>query len=241
MSHSITLVSHCFCYSRLLCWQLSSLITNPPQCSVRIEVWHTTSDSRTVACLRWFAGQTWPANITLAPRELPDQQLFRRAIGRNLSALATTADFLWLADCDHLFGPGCLDSIPQAIAASGKPDAPLFFPRIVHKTTHETGDSMIASIDAPRIVHFPPEDFAPERLNRAIGGIMIVPGDIARTKGYLPTSRRYQRPATTWKRTTCDVAYRNSLGVRRGVAIDLQGVYRITHSQQGRNTIGLEL
>lgn len=235
----LEIVSHCWRYSRLLTYQLSSLVLHPPRCvEVCMTVYHAASDLPTRQVLEQFAGIV-TQNVRWEWRQLEEPLLFRRAIGRNRAALATTADWVWFADADMCFGPGCLDAFPEAVA---KVTGPLVFPRFLYwSANHDLGDAAIhAATGTSGPLSVNPADFALRRNHSAIGGIQICRGDVARAQGYCRDSRRYQRPANRWRRTNEDCAFRRILGTR-GTPIELPNVYRIRHSKQGRNHIGVEL
>lgn len=248
------MVSHCWNYSRLLCWQLSSLYLYPPrEISVEAIIFFCPDDRRTVAVLEWFARHAVASGLNslvkLHPWPLDQRKLCRRAIGRNLAFKASRADWVWATDVDYLFGPDCLDAIPSAMAAIA---GPLAFPRFTNRTaTQEIGDELIERVTEPGLYTLPVDDsgkgdpaaglWEVERNHRAIGGIQIVNGDVARREGYLPDSRRFQRPADRWMRTFEDRAYRAAIGAGRGEAIDLPNLYRLRHGKRGRFDVGVQL
>lgn len=235
---SLELVSHCWGYDRALCFQLSSLVLHPPQ-SVRVTatVFFCPQDERTTETLAWFAGQRLPPRVAIRPWPLERTRLLRRAIGRNLAAKETRADAVWFADVDYIFGRDCIDAIPAAIESH--PDSPLFYPRQSHRNQSDGhGDALIERITQPTV--YPISDFefpVVERNSRAIGGIQICRGDVARERGYLPDSEKWQRPAERWRRTFEDRAYRGALGTN-GTPIDLPNLFRLRHSKRGRFDVG---
>lgn len=232
---TLEIVSHCWLYSRLLTYQLSSLVLHPPQkCEVVATVFWCAEDQRTRDVLDYFRAIDVP-RVTWQFRELERTRLCRRAIGRNIACRETRADRLWLTDCDYLVGDGTLDAI--ALAEFG---GPLAYPRRSHVTSQPRGDEYIEAVTAPGVYDVSAEDFERDTHGRAIGGIQIVPGDIARERGYLPDSRRFQSPSEVWVRTHCDRAFRVTLGTT-GVPIDVPHVRRIRHSKRGRFDIGIQL
>lgn len=237
---NLEIVSHCWRYSRLLTYQLGSLMIHPPhRVSVTMTVFYAVEDEETSAVLGYFSNLAMPAAITIHPWPLPKAELLRRAIGRNRAALATVADWIWFADCDYCFGEGCLDGLPQAVVTVA---GPLAFPRIVHTHhNHELGDQAIARITGPGLFRLSEKEFSPRRMRRAIGGIQIVRGEIARRVGYV-SNTRWQRPVAGFQFLGCrdDRAFRISLGTR-GEPIHLPGLFRIRHSRNGRSHPGLRL
>lgn len=234
----LEIVTHCWNYSSLLRWHIDSLFRRPAtsDLSVLLAVFYSTDDDKTIAVLNEAVKQRVAADKTyLVPCALATPDLCRRAIGRNVAAVGTRADWLWFTDCDYLLGE-CLPSLPQALEAAGNPA--LAYPATVEVTSQQDGDRLIqrAACQDDLVVDCPWEQ---RFMNRAIGGIQIVRGDIAR-RGYLPGHPKWQRPAERWMRTHEDVAYRQSLGTE-GTAINLPGVRRIRHSLRGREVRGLRL
>jgi hypothetical protein len=244
----IEIVSHCWHYSRLLTYQLSSLVLYPPKCEVRITVFACADDIRTVGSLEHFSHPDRLDRLRYPPQSngrpqlswqlLPPERLCRRAIGRNLAAESTPARIIWFADCDMMFGPGCLDWLSENWPEGNV----LGYPHYVGKCTHERGDELIEAVKKPAVMEIDPTDFPPHRQPRAIGGTQIVCGDVARERGYLKDSKRYQRPASRWMRTVDDVVYRKRvLGVGRGTRLEIPNCWRIRHSKYGRKHTGVEL
>src|SRR5690606_26500249 len=120
----LEIVSHCWRYGGLLTYQMSSLVLHPPR---------STSVGLTVVCAprefdpgTWrvlddFDRQTLPPTVMFQKRVLPPAQLFRRAIGRNLAAESTTADWLWFADCDMAFRAATFDRFSDAVRGTEGP------------------------------------------------------------------------------------------------------------------------
>ena len=243
---SLHLVTHCWNYSRLLCYQLSSLVDCVPnRFSTTCTVFYCRDDVATVKSLLFFQGFVF--SPTICPgmpwlnwdfRPLPPDQLCRRAIGRNMAAKDTSADWVWFLDCDYVFGLGCLDSLPDELP---KVTGPLAYPRAVYRsTTHQCGDEAIERVTKPKLYAIDPDDFSAYRNRRAIGGIQIVRGDVCRRHGYLDGHPKHQRPVKRWRRTFEDTAFRRSLGTK-GEPINLPNLYRIRHSKRGRTHVGVEL
>ena len=92
----------------------------------------------------------------------------------------------------------------------------------------------------PGIYSIHPPDFTPETNIRAIGGIQLYRGSVARERGYLPDHPKWQRPARKWERTFCDSFFRRELGTR-GVPVDVVNLYRLRHSKRGRTDIDVSL
>ena len=236
----LEIVSHCWRYTRLLRYQLSSLVLHPPtRLQVLMTVFLTEEDQDTVATLDYFARHEKSTQVVIRPWFLPREQLFMRLIGRNLAALATEADWIWFADCDYVFGPDCLDSLTDAVVNT---ESPLVFPRTVLKNrSHALGDRAIAeAAGGPRVMDIEPDDFEPTRYRRAIGGVQITSGDVVRQIGYCRDCRRQHRIASSWKSTKDDVQFRRSLGTA-GKAIELPNLYRLRHSVCGQRDAEVSL
>lgn len=237
----LEIVAHCYRYSRLLAYQATSLIDHPPPAGMRVRytVFYTPSDSRTVDMLDWFVsyGAGW---IEWRLHALPPPELYRRAIGRNRAALATEADWIWFADCDYVFGPQCLASLPEVLG-SVPLDPPLVYPRYTHRTTQEHGDELIDQVTEPGMYRLPPDaKLETEKNVRAIGGIQILRGSVARERGYLNNSRRWQQPIEFWQRTWDDTAFRRVLKTR-GRPVLIADMHRVRHSKRGRLDRDVEL
>ena len=228
----LEIVSHCWHYSRPLIFQLSSLHLFPPaELSVIMTVLYCEDDSNTVEVLRYFSRLSPPSRVTLRPWALPSDRITRRMIGRNLAALATEADWVWFTDCDYTFRAGCLDSIGRWSPAA---DGRLFFPGSAHLSkSHAEGDSELSRVtQEASLVDVDPTKYVPKRFHRAIGGIQIVTGQVARRIGYCRHSRLLDVPSPSWAHNHDDIWFRRSLGTG-GVSMDVPGLYRIRHSRRG--------
>jgi hypothetical protein len=238
-------VNHSWRYEKALCFHLSTYLLHPPQsCRVRVTIFYCPDDIPVVATLGHFcelaAAPDFPPTVEWNFRELDQPRLCRRAIGRNLAAKETAADFLLFGDIDYLFGPGAIDAIAAGMrdaAASGPPM--ICWPRYVQSSIdHAAGDAELARVaDGPQVVDVDPSRYQPVKLGRGIGGAQWVLGDWARENGYLPTSRRYQRPVRRWARTFEDRVFRCTSGLRP-VELSIPNVFRIRHARRGRTDIG---
>lgn len=232
----LEIVSHCWRYHHLLHYQLSSLALHPPESTrVTMTVFYSPEDSSTVDVLGFFGGQGVPG-VEWNWQPLEKERLFRRAIGRNLAARSTRADWIWFSDCDVIFHRWALDG--AATVLRGRNDF-LVFPR-EHGTTDlleadhpllqdptDTEHLELADIDTT--------DFQPETREKAVGGFQIVRGDVARKVGYCRAIPFYQRPVSRWQKTYEDRTFRWLLGTH-GTAVEIPGLYRIRHLVKGRKT-----
>ena len=244
---TIEVVSHCWNYSRLLTHQLSAFALYPPtKCDVTATVFYSPDDADTVRVIKFFDGMPIP-KVTWNFRPLETPKLLRRAIGRNMAALWSNADIVMFTDCDYIYREGALDTIVEAMQGGENTDKRIGYVRR-HRASisHELGDAEIAEVNVHDRMHAYDvvlDRYEPSKLTRPIGGSQIVFGNFARVHGYLPHSRRFQRPAGEWKRTFEDRAYRgycNGLGMD-DFPIDCPAVYRIRHSKRGRFDVGVKL
>lgn len=229
---SVEIASHCWQYSHLLAYQLSSLVLHPPtRVAVTMTVFYAAEDADTVALLRYFEARRVPG-VRWNWCALDKTHLLRRSIGRNRAARATECDWIWFTDCDTLFHEGCLDALGDAL--QGRRDT-LVFPEEEHCSAllPEDDPLLTAARGRPAIVEIDASRFAPQRRGRATGPYQITHGDVARACGYCDGIAIYQTPADRWQKAHEDRAYRWLLRTD-GVAISVPGAYRIRHASKGR-------
>jgi len=228
----LEIVSHCWNYSHLLVYQLSSLVNFPPSTiDVTMTVFYCPEDSETLRLLDYFGNIEVP-NVTWNWRSLPRQKLFRRGIGRNMAALQTCADWVWFTDCDLMFREKCLDTLADCLKKSREA---LFFPEEERCTTLLAEDNLLlqAGSGEPEVMDIDPEIFTGHSPGRATGPLQIVHGDVCRAVGYCRSVPLYQMPSETWCKAHEDKAFRWLLQTR-GVPIPVPSVYRIKHIFKGR-------
>lgn len=239
---SLEIVTHCFAedigvYATLLDMQLQSILNEPPRdTNTKVTVFWTPSDIRTDQVLRWHRYQFSNSPVFLYAREMPKDQLFRRAIGRNEAALLSDADVLWFTDCDHLFGCGAID---QAARLSIKQRECDDAPKMIHPETvmisrnHAAGDHQARVFEKSRMIDY--LEFAPRKERRAWGGLQIVDGEFCRKMGYLGGTEHIQPVENPKRFLRCrgDVPFRKACGGSRPAKIP--GVYRVRHSLAGRD------
>jgi len=231
---TIEIVSHCWNYAHLLIHQLSSLVNHPPQnISVIMTVYYNSEDQNTGKLLHFFSGLSID-NVQWNWRELPKPALFRRAIGRNLSAKNTTADWIWFTDCDLMFQEQCLDGLSKLL--QNRTD-PLVYPKVERCTSLLANDAPLMNADtsSPKVLSIDTSKFVEFHKTRATGPLQITHGDVARSSGYCDSLHFYQRPSNTWCKAYEDRAFRWLLRTQ-GVPLDIPGVYRIRHIHKGRYT-----
>ena len=232
----LEIVSHCWNYSHLLAYQLWSVVNHAPiKHKVTITVFYSAEDKKTEEVLAFFGGLS-VENVTWNWHILPKTQLLRRAIGRNLAAKATTADWIWFTDCDVVFGEQCLNSLLDNLA--GKTHV-LAYPRVENRSDPLPDDHPVLARDIPvaTIKRIDPSLFHATLITRATGPLQIVHGDMARAAGYCDTVRIYQKPTRVWRKATEDRIFRWLLNTS-GTAIDVDGFYRIEHQVKGRYSEG---
>jgi hypothetical protein len=229
----IEIVSHCWQYAHLLCYQLSSLVIFPPtKARVRMTVFYAAEDARTRAMLGYFGAIAAPG-VTWNWQVLPRPALFRRAIGRNRAARATRADWIWFTDCDIVFHRDCIDGL--ATALQGRQDL-LTYPKHERITPMlaESDPVLAAERDRPRVADIDTSQFElAANPPKAKGAYHIVHGDAARACGYCEQVPLYQRPVERWAKTYEDSAFRWLMGTD-GTGLDVPGVHRIRHVHKGR-------
>lgn len=241
---SIEIVSHCWSgndapvYHCLLKYQIDSLYLLSmfedfcEDLKITLTVCHSLEDVRTCRVVQEGRKALLSTGVNLNSIELPPEQLFRRAIGRNQAALACESDVIWFTDCDHCFaGPVLLAAHAKCLEADTNYVHPMVI--AIHER-HEYGDQLIEDWDLKDLAFFGPDTQYVDKAMRPIGGLFVVKGDWARENGYLNGTGWVDAvKADHFKRCKCDVAFRKSIGP--STASDIQGVYRIRHSKCGRD------
>lgn len=231
---SLEIVSHCWNYSHFLIYQLSSLVQFPPRkLDVTMTVYYSSEDEQTCRLLSFFEQKKVPG-VRWNWRELPRQKLFRRGIGRNLSALETRADWVWFTDCDLMFRENCLDELASLL--QDRKEA-LVFPEEERTTDLLTTDNPMlkAGSGIPGVLDIDTENFTVRQMSRATGPLQITHGDVCRAVGYCRSLKLFQKPSETWCKAHEDRAFRWLLRTQ-GFALPIPGVYRIRHIHKGRYT-----
>jgi hypothetical protein len=228
---SLEIVSHCWKYSNMLTYQLSSFVNNPPKdITVTVTVFYSAQDTATKKTLEFFAGIK-VNNVKWNWQEIEDSKLVRRTIGRNMAALSTQADWVWFTDCDIIFHENCLDSLSQQL--QGK-TITLSFPREIQVTAIlEQDDPMLQENAEPKVMDIDADSFTSYHRSKAIGPFQIVHGDVARSIGYCDNLRTFQTESDRWRKCYEDTIFRWLLGTD-GVPIEISNVFQIRHVQKGR-------
>ncbi len=232
---SLEIVSHCWHYSHLMAYNLSSYVNYPPSnIDVTVTVFYSPDDTATVDMLAFFKKIDVPS-VTWNWQSLPTDQLLRRAIGRNKAALKTQANWVWYIDCDLIFHQGCLDSLATTLQ---KQREVLLFPKSEFVTSLLKDENPILNDNnKARLLDIDPTIFQPNEITRAVGAYQITHGDVARACGYCNDITVYQTPEGHWRKTYEDRTYRWLLRTQ-GVAIDIPAIYRIRHRSKGRYNKG---
>ena len=227
-------------YAKQACYHLTTFSAHPPEnCIVMATICYSPDDDLAVKVVEYFYKMRY-MNLRVGYRlkPMPSSKLWRRAIGRNEIAKETIADVVWFTDIDYLMLDNCLDRLCEIVTAdNGKHD--VFYPKTVHTHhKHSIGDRYCDEFGSdPRLAQVDRKDFFPRPMRKAIGGIQIVTGDVARRDGYLPNTR-FQNPITDGKGfRSCkgDPVWRSQYDGSRKLGIDLPGVYRIRHTKNGRD------
>jgi hypothetical protein len=231
---SIEIVSHCWRYGHFLTYQLSSLVNHrTDKFDITMTVYHVPDDDKVVPVLEYFGRMEIPG-ITWNWQPLPKEKLFRRAIGRNLAAKSTKADWIWFTDADILFHEKCLDTLADLL--QGRDDG-LVHPEIGLGTRLLPDDDEILEKgrQGPNVLEIPIEEFEPYGgpRKKAKGPHQITHGDIARACGYCDSIAYYQKPAERWMKTYEDRAFRWLIGTH-GTPLPIPNVCQIRHIVKGR-------
>lgn len=230
----VEIVSHCWGYSHLQEYQLSSLLLNPPlNVDIVMTVYFCREDEKTLEVLDFFSRLSVPG-ISWQFRAMPKEWLFRRSIGRNHAALNTKADWIWFTDCDVVFADGALDDMAKALQLAY---APLVFPRYQGITGLLEDDQIRSESGKGADVRPLPDDmiFEEELVSKATGPLQITHGDAARELGYCRDIAVYQVPEPKWQKCQEDRAFRWMLETS-GEPIHVHGISRIRHIAKGRYT-----
>jgi len=229
----LEIVSHCWGYSNMLTYQLSSFVNFPPtKCALTVTVFYAKEDVKSQAVLDFFNQKT-VANVTWNFQAISKGKLFRRGIGRNLAARSTDADWLWFTDCDIIFHENCLDSLADKL--QGKQES-LYYPQ-QERTTEMLAqdDPMLRQDSEPQLVDINADGFSLHSRDKAKGAFQIVHGDVARAIGYCEKLKMFQTEDDCWRKTYEDTAFKWLIS-SEGIPLDIDGVFQIRHVQKGRYT-----
>ena len=233
----IAVVVHAFAetipqYAAMLTAQLSSVcIWQPETCQVEFQVWTAETDQlthRVCAAFKQQLATKWnPATIKV--RTLPKKELFRRAIGRNISAKECEADLMWFADADYIFGDMCLDAVASTNFEAIKPHEMVFPGHYWQSTDHAAGDRELERISPGSLFRPDINSYSKRRLKMGIGGLQIVPREVA-LRGYCDGTEWVKplKREAGFQDTAEDRVYRGS--ICSSVPIVVPNLYRIRHT-----------
>ena len=227
----LEIVSHCWNYSDLLSYQLSSLVKYEFQhAEVTHTVFYSEEDQATTQLLEFFSSQH-KENVTWNFIALPKEQLFRRAIGRNEAAKQSQADWVWFTDCDVVFHEGALDALANEL--KGRQDVLVYPAKMRVTELLAKDDPLLQQIQQPAVREVDMEKFTDRTFSRATGPIQIVHGDVARACGYCDDLEVYQKAMPRWAKCYDDRAFRWLIN-SQGVPINVPNVLFIRHAEKGR-------
>jgi hypothetical protein len=231
---SLEIVSHCWRYGHFLTYQLSSLVNNrTDKFKITMTVYYSPDDEAVTSVLDFFGAIDVPG-VTWNWQQMPKNELFRRGIGRNRSALATKADWIWFTDCDIIFHENCLDALADLLQGR---DYGLVHPNIGWGTAllPEDDEILTCGRDGPAIREIPIGDFKPYGgpRKKAKGPHQITHGDLARACGYCDSIKFYQEPSEVWRKTYEDRTFRWLIGTH-GTPLEIPNVCQIRHIVKGR-------
>ena len=226
----LQIVSHCWQYAHMLNFQLSSIINYPPKhLKITYTLYHSDEDLNLKLLIARVDKITVP-NVTWNWVEITRAQLFRRAIGRNRSALSTQADWIWFSDCDLIFHKGCLDSVAAAVKSC---QHRMVFPQQEFVTELLDASHPMLNQNNEANVDIDISLFKTNAITKAKGAFQIVHGDVARTCGYCRDMKMYQTPMQRWSKTYEDSIFRQLIA-SEGTPVAIEGLYRIRHIEKGR-------
>ena len=228
----LEIVSHCWNYSDFLTYQLSSLIKYDfKDVEVTYTLFYFEEDVATSKVLEFFSSQQKP-RLTWNFIALPKEQLFRRAIGRNIAAKQSKADWLWFTDCDVVFHESSLDALAREL--QGRQDALVYPGKMQATELLAKNDPLLQKVkQKPAIREVDMEKFSDRSFSRATGPIQIVHGDVARACGYCHDLKVYQKTMPRWSKCYDDRAFRWLIN-SQGVPINVPNVLFIRHAEKGR-------
>lgn len=244
-ARTVEIIVHCYAekraeFAKLLNAQIGSVLKWPPKCKVILHVVSVYNDQHTTEIIHSYSQKfqtqviqpyahiplSFPAaNLQRHLRlyHLPKCDVMRRSVARNIISKKTSGDVVWFADCDYVFGEGCLDALAacefKGLAYPGS--------AMIHKS-HQIGDAELAR-SKPGELTLDLSLFEPWRVKFAIGGLQIVDGATARL-GYLDGSR-WSKPvpdAQDFLDTKEDRIYRGKF--EKSTKLTLPNLYRLRHS-----------
>ena len=231
----LEIVVHCWRYSRVLAYQLSSLVLFPVKgVKVSVHVFYDKDDELTVNMLRYFA-ERHPHVFDLHRTWQPVERLKARCHGRNIAAHETDADVVWFTDADYIFREGCLDALSNIPIEDGR----LYFPRRVYlQNSKRMGADAALKVTGPGLFSIDEDQYHRKKFAIPYGGLQIVSGNTARAVGYCDPNnarghevkcRKVQAPVyDNTFHCPGDVVFRRIMKHPDGsIPIELPNLYRI--------------
>ncbi len=228
----IEIVAHCWQYAHMLAYQLQSVWEHTPDSVQLTYTLYYSPEDRATAALIAHYNTLKSDHLHWNWQPIEATELKRRAIGRNRSALATTANWIWFADCDLIFHRNCIASLDNTLR---KRALRLAYPASECITALLPPEDAMLHVD-PGVTPQPiidPQRFSGSPIHKAKGAFQIVHGDVARQCGYCPHLGPYQRPTSHWRKTFEDTAFRKLIK-DQGTPVDIVGLHRIRHQEKGR-------
>jgi len=237
----IEIVSHCYAvqnthFAGALRYQISSLeLYKPKNCDIQLTVCADIDDDLTTRVLQWGRKKT---EVSIKIIHLSTPYMTRRSIGRNIAAKDSQADLVWFADVDECFYDGLLSRLCEFSEDGWKSEWNMIYPKMIQiSRDHKTGDRyLLPAVESEVLVDINPSDFVDWKYTRAIGGVQIVRGTLARKHGYLDGEEKWLKPredGIVLGDFSDDCRYRRFCGDRekKVEGVDLPGLYRIRHTR----------
>jgi hypothetical protein len=221
----IEICSHCYKYSKLLSFQLSSFILFPPKNTYIYTLFFSQKDKNTQDVIDFFKPKL-EGVIELNLKPIEEGLLFNRGAGRNIALHESKANWIWFTDVDFLFRHNCLNDLTSILEYENH--------NLVHPTfikqnkSTEDGDIVIESVKDISVIDIEEKDYIDHKINRAIGAVQIA--NVEKTK-YLNYCN-YLGTYKTWHRCSSDIKFRKQIDSKGKIEID--GIFRIRHTKKGR-------
>ena len=241
---------HCYHYSQLLRFQLSSFQLFPPKRhAFSLTVCYDPDDFGTREVMDFFLGQPRPAGYQLHRMPMTQEEVCARAIGKNRFAQNVIAshanhsdlppDWCWWTDCDYsVGGHGDLDFICDMLEHVAPLSRAVCWPGHVSAWDYDLSEKSIRMAkETAGFVGLDPADAVPHRIKIAIGGVQFVPAaTVIKVGGYCQDSVRHQRPSPNgWRENKEDKAFRKQVGAVFELPSMEKHLFRMRHRERGAN------
>ncbi len=226
----LQIVSHCWQYSHMLRFQISSLIKyTPSNIDITYTLFYSPEDTGVKKLIAHYDALNIDG-IQWDWQPLPTPSLFRRAIGRHKAAKTTNADWVWFSDCDLIFHEHCLDSLAAELSSK---QTGLVFPDKERITDLLPPEHPMLDQNGEAIVDIDTSLFSHNAITKAKGAFQIVHGDVARAAGYCGSLKLYSTPTEHWRKTYEDSIFRQLIQYE-GEPVSVEGLHRVRHMEKGR-------